>query len=574
MTTRGVELDRPSEVAVRTPRMHTQHRPLPPTWARRVCSFGLVACLGACTGAIGGHGVTGGAGNGDPSGGGGSGNNSGGGGNGPSGCTPVAVPDAPLRRLTRAEYQYSVQDLFSGLPLPPIALSADPTKDGFTNNADMQSPSSLLVTEYNESAVAIANMVAPRLVSKLGCASANQACFRSFVSDFGRLAFRRPLTTPEVDVFAGLYTADAGQDMTLAVEFAVQAMLQTPQFLYRPELDESGDGQLSPYELATRISYLVWSSIPDAKMLDAARDGRLADAAGVRSEIDRLLADPRARRGTLRFFGEWLDFHALDRATKSPADGFDDAMRGSMRESAERFLWDRVFSAGDSLRQMFTATGAYVDARLAPVLGVAPPPSDWTWVELGGTERAGLLTHPALLAGRGYAEYPSPVLRGVFIRSQLLCSPPMPPPAGVDLTPPAAGGGRTNRAAYERATVGQGGTCAACHLQINPYGYAFESFDTMGRFRAVDNGEPVDTSGTVGRFTFRDGIELSAAFASDPGVRACVATKWLAYAGGGSNLVQDTCLRDELALMLEGGSIRDLVVTLASHPKFLLGAKP
>jgi hypothetical protein len=223
---------------------------------------------------------------------------------------------------------------------------------------------------------------------------------------------------------------------------------------------------------------------------------------------------------------------------------------------------------------MFTATGAYVDARLAPVLGVAPPPADWTWVELGGTERAGLLTHPALLAGRGYAEYPSPVLRGVFIRSQLLCTPPMPPPAGVDLTPPAAGSGRTNRAAYERATVGQGGTCAACHVQINPYGYAFESFDTMGRFRAVDNGEPVDTSGAVGRFTFRDGIELSAAFAADPGVRACVATKWLAYAGGGSNLVQDTCLRDELALMLEGGSIRDLVLTLASHPKFLLGAKP
>ena len=380
----------------------------------------------------------------------------------------------------------------------------------------MQSPSSLLVTEYNESAVAIANMVAPRLVSKLGCATANQACFRSFVTDFGRLAFRRPLTTPEVDVFAGLYTADAGQDMTLAVEFAVQAMLQTPQFLYRPELDESGDGQLSPYELATRISYLVWSSIPDAKMLDAARDGRLADAAGVRSEIDRLLADPEgaARDAAL--------LRGVARLPRSRPGHQEPGRRVRRRHARLDARERRALPVGPRL---LGAGVAPADVhrnrrvRRRPArsrAGRRAAPADWTWVELGGTERAGLLTHPALLAGRGYAEYPSPVLRGVFIRSQILCNPPTPPPAGVDLTPPAAGGGRTNRAAYERATVGQGGTCAACHVQINPYGYAFESFDTMGRFRAVDNGEAVDTSGAVGRFTFRDGIELSAALRGRP----------------------------------------------------------
>jgi hypothetical protein len=483
---------------------------------------------------------------------------------------PSCMPDElPLRRLSRAEYMHSVRDLFSGITLPTLGSINDPRVAGFTNNAAQLAPSALLITQYNENAVAISRAARDALLDDLDCTGDEGNCFRSFVEELGGRIFRRPLSAEELDTFAGIY-ATVDSDLGLAIEIGVQAMLQSPQFLYRPELGSSS-GTLSDYEVATRLSYLMWSTTPDDALLAAAAAGELTQPSTLGDQVERMLDDPRAREGILHFFGEWLEFDALGRFGKRAEDGYDAAMQASMRESSERFLWERVFDSDRSLEQLFTSAEVPVDERVAPLFGYDQPVEGWQWIELDPSERAGFLTQPTFLASHGYENYPSPVLRGVFMRDRILCDPPLPPPGGVDTTPPEYDPSmpQTNRMRYEQATTLQGGPCTTCHTQINPYGYAFESFDTMGRYQTEDRGLPIDTSGNVAEFEFDDATELSAALVDNDRVHSCVAERWLVYASGGGPLADDPCLRSELVDVLEtSGSLRELVVALALHPKF------
>ena len=250
---------------------------------------------------------------------------------------------APLRRLTHAEYANTLSDLFGDIAVPEIQVAPDARRGGFTNNYEVLAPSSLLVTQYHENAQVVAAATAPSVIAQFGC-GADEACFRQLVSDFGRRAYRRTLTAAEIDAYVEFFaTAPGAGDFTLAVEMAIATMLQSPDFIYRPEFGGS-DGKLAPFEIASRLSYFLWSSMPDDALLARAEAGELSGA-GLASEVERMLTDPKARDGLLFATGEWLELDRLESTLKSDEYAFTPAVRTALRESLERFsLGPRVLA--------------------------------------------------------------------------------------------------------------------------------------------------------------------------------------------------------------------------------------
>lgn len=482
----------------------------------------------------------------------------------PEGCEAAAQP---IRRLSHAEYENTLRDLFGADALPAIDLAPDPRVGGFSNNAAALSPSDLLTRQYYETARTLArNLDVSGLAS---CADDDSACHEQLVRDFGLRAFRRPLDDEEVDRLATLF--DAGGSFEVGARLVVQAMLQSPDFLYRPELGDE-DGRLTGYETASRLSYFLWATMPDDELLRAAAEGELSTERGVEAQVLRMLGDDKVRDGMLLFHREWLDLERIGNVLKLPEEGFDAAYADSMQQSAERFVWETLFAEGGSLSDLLTSSEVPVDDTMAALLGVASPGDDWATVQLDPSERAGILTHPAVLASHAYAGYPSPVLRGVFVLDRVWCAPPSPPPEGVDTTLPEPEDGaepQTNRERYDAATL-KGNDCAGCHSVINPVGYAFEHYDTMGRYRAQDSGQSVDASGAIYEYEYADAIELSAQVATSERFTDCVVDKWIQYATGGVQAPGGGCVGDDLRQTLVDSELSavELVAALAMHPMY------
>lgn len=483
----------------------------------------------------------------------------------PEGCEATAQP---IRRLSHTEYANTLRDLFGADALPPINLAADPRVGGFSNNAAALSPSDLLTRQYYEVARALARDL--DVLSLAPCSAAEPGCDEQFVRQIGRRTFRRPLTEQEVTRFSSLF--DAAGSFEVGARLAVQAMLQSPDFLYRPELGNE-DGRLTGYETASRLSYFLWATTPDDALLQAAADGELDDQAGVEAQVQRMLSDDRVQDGMRLFHREWLDLERVGGVLKLPEENFDAAYAVSMQQSAERFVWETLFTGEGSLRDLLTASEVPVDTTMAALLGVPAPAEGWQTASLDPTQRAGILTHPAVLASHAYAEYPSPVLRGVFVLDRILCAPPSPPPPGVDTTlpdPEPGGPIQTNRQWYEAATTAKGAQCSGCHTTINAVGYAFEHYDSMGRYRDQDNGATVDASGQALGYDFADAIELSQQVAASDRFAECVVDNWIQYATGGTEAPGGGCVADDLlqTLAQTDMSAVELVATLATHPIF------
>lgn len=491
------------------------------------------------------------------------------------GGEPPPVKDVPLRRLTAFEYQNTVEDLFVGIALPPLSLVVDDLREGFDNNGDALLPSKLHVDQYNTLAELIADVAAQNLGGLIDCTpESDPECSRRFVDEFGARAFRRPLTPAESAAFHAFFDGPPG-DASFAdgVEATIQLLLQSPQFLYRLELHEPGGvagelAPLDPYQLATRLSYFLWSSMPDAALLSAASSGQLVAPAQIEAEVRRMLDDPKAERAFLHFFRQWGDLDHLDHVTKLDADGLDEAMRGSMRAEFERFVLDLLFHGQGRFGDLLQSNRSFVDDRLAALYGVTPPgPGLWAEVELDATQRAGLFTQPAFLAGHGHPLNPSPVKRGNFVLRNLLCvDVGSPPPIAEAMGSPKPQPGMTNRQVYEELTKGE--QCMGCHQLINPVGFAFEHYDTMGRFRELDQGLPVDASGAFGELGYDDALDFMAGLAEDEAVQRCFTRKWLVYGLGGPHLLPEMLADTADAFADAEFDLRELQVAIATHPRF------
>jgi hypothetical protein len=506
-------------------------------------------------------------------------------GTGPVTCQGLDVSRTPLRRLTRFEYANTVSDLLHVDPAPAADLPADEVTNGFDNNAGVLTVSALHAEKYVFVSEALAKTAVANLSALTTCDTQSlgeDECALDFARSFGRRAFRRPTTASDETALLAAYAAGrTGGSYAEGIEVMIRAALQSPDFLYRLELAPATDPNaalvpLDAFELATRLSYLVWASGPDDALLDAAAQGGLATKEAVAAKAREMLADPRSRVSIGSFFNQWTGVTRLPITTKDTArfPAFTDELRDAMARELPAFL-DYVLTDGDhSLGTLLTAPVAFVSGPLASVYGVtAPGGSATTPVRVAlpeNQDRAGILTQAGFLSVQGHPDQTSPVLRGKFVRSMLLCDPPPPPPPDVNISIPEVDSGATARERFA-GHRSSGTSCEGCHTLMDPIGLAFEHFDAMGQYRELDNGQAIDVSGEVMEATdpalagpFTGVSELAAKLAESEQVRTCVATQWFRFASGRLEGPADTCSVEGLARAFsaaEGDLVELLVAT-------------
>ncbi|MBX3247374.1 MAG: DUF1592 domain-containing protein [Myxococcales bacterium] len=487
-----------------------------------------------------------------------------------------------MRRLTAVEWSNTLRDLLGRLPPELPSLPPDGTSPGsFENEALALGPSDVHVSRWEQAAFAAGELVATDPTTRAAlvpCGEAEAGCARRFVESFGRRALRRPLTSEEVGRYTTFFEAQRAEiDFDAAIQLTVSAFLQSPQFLYRLELGaDAGRGghvPLTPHEVASRLSYLLWESMPDDALLAAADARELQTPAQLAAQTRRMLADPRARAATRDYFRQWLHLDRVASEAKLPevVPEWSPAVAAAAREESLRFA-EHVFYEG-SLSDLFTSRTGFVPPELASIYGVAPSSEA---IELP-PERAGILTRVGFLAGEAREANGSPPLRGVFVLSRLLCANIGAPPADADTSPPRVDetmGPQTNRMLFEERT--SPAACQSCHERIDGIGFGFENYDTAGRFRTTDNGLPVDAVGYaigIGNDGIYDGaVELQQLFAESPVVHDCAVQKYFVYAHGRPTEREDACHLQGLqrAFRDSGGDLDELLVHMVTRPEFLL----
>ena len=452
-----------------------------------------------------------------------------------------------LSRLTRTQLDHTLRDLLGVTGNPSASLTPDQTVGPFASNA-LAIPTDLIVQQHQELAAKVALGAQSRQADIAGCDLASGAdCVRTFVTSFGQKAYRRPLLAEEVDAYVTLFgvATNPGDGFRLVLE----AMLQSPFFLYHADVGTTGAPSETPvaltsYELAARLSYFLWDSMPDQTLFDLAASGGLDDDSVLSAQVSRMLADAKAKDAVPLFHLQWLDISATQLGSLASTKA---ALVDDMLAETTDFVNAVVLSGDGLMSTLFTAPYSYPRGDLFGLYGVDQPSGfkTGTQVMLDATKRGGLLTQPGFLVKhyRGDAEG-SVVHRGIAIRENLLCTPIDPPPANVNATalPPADG-----TTARDRFKAHETGTCAGCHAQMDPIGLAFENFDGLGRYRTMDGGVTIDATGELldagddlaGKFN--GVVELGKKLAGSRTVADCLANQWFRFALGRIESADDAC---------------------------------
>ena len=466
---------------------------------------------------------------------------------------PGVAPPAPsaadglasLPRLTRSQYAHAIRDLFGAAIVVPAALEPDVLLDGsLALGAAESSLSRRGVEQYERAAYAIASQAmepgAARdlFVPCTPTAAIDFACAETALAPFARAAWRRPLEPIELRelLFLAAYAGRVLDDFYDGLEYGIAFVLQAPDFLYRPALgDRDGSGALDGYELAARLSFFLWDTIPDAALLASATSGTLTTDDGLAAEVDRMLADPRAEDGLRAFVTDWLALGQLSDLSKDPmvflAAGPE--LGPAMREETLRFVVHHVRDLAAPFPELLRSRETFVDRRLAALYEVpAPTMEGFGAVTLPADgERQGLLGQASILSIWAHPTSSSPTLRGRFVREVLLCQEVPPPPVAVDTAiPEPSPEARTLR---ERLTAHrESPVCASCHSLLDPIGLGLEHFDGLGHFRRMDSGAVIDPTGELDGVAFDDSAGLGDALAEHPGLAGCFTRRVLRYATG------------------------------------------
>jgi hypothetical protein len=502
--------------------------------------------------------------------------------------------------MTAREYRNTVRDLLGNgtfEDLPSTADEQDLTSGfAFHTTGFATQPTAL---RYQAAAEFVAKEALPNINSWLPCAatagsspSAETACLQTFLGPggFASRLYRRPLsstpTTGEVDRLTALYQAvraagPASMDISGAVGVVIQAMLQTPEFLYHWEIDPgpaTREGtllKLGNYEIANRLSYLLWGSMPDATLFASAAAGELGDLGGVEAQVRRMLKDPKAADTFADFFTDWLDLDVPPTEPKDPAvyPQYNEALAEAAREEVGSFVNAILVDGSGRFDDILTGTSSFANRDLATLYGIpGVAGSAFAPVSLDPAQRSGLLTTAAFLSSTGDPGGSNPPRRGNALYQRLLCQQlpeAIPPMSAVD--PPTPGGGTTRQRFDQYGTM----ACAtACHAQIDPLGFAFENYDGIGAYRTTDNGAPVDASITVtldGRAqVVADARGLLAVMATSDQVQTCFARQWLRYGLGRMDNAHDASSLDAAAGAFKNSmrDIRELIVAIATSRTF------
>lgn len=500
-------------------------------------------------------------------------------------CTETpTVGLAPLRRLSHVEYQYALVDLIGDAALARQATQdfvPDPVSLGFSNSARFLDVKPVMLQSYQAAAELVASEAVKNLAALVPCnPSGGEACARTFIEDFVGRAYRRALTTEEVDRYLTVFRTGAmGATFATGIEWVVGTALQAPNFLYRPEVegDLTQTQALAPYELASRLSFLLWQSIPDQALLDAARTGQLTTRQDVEREARRMLADPKAER-IFTFFEQWLDVDELPGLRRDPTafPGLPANLPDLLREEARQVVAHSVLEGG-SLEDLLTGEYSYVNGPLAQHYGVPGVTGDaFQRITWSSGKRGGFFMSSGALVSHDKQTRTSIVNRGLRVRTLLLCQNIPAPPNNVPLNlgPIDGTASQGDRLAQHRTDA----ACAGCHNLLDPLGEPFEHIDAVGRERTVDEGgRAVKTAGTItatqavdGPVT--DGLDLVKKLAGSDEVRACVVTQAFRFGAGREESEADlcSCQRTLQAFKDANWNVKELFVAMTQTDDFLM----
>lgn len=502
------------------------------------------------------------------------------------------VPFRVLTRLNRAEYDNTVRDLLGDESRAALALlPADAGEGAFDNNAAALSISPALVETY----VALADELATRAVAQASPGRAlifvcdpntdtDATCIDDVIATLAARAFRRPVTSEETASLRAIY--DEARSLNLSIDDSVtavvKAVLLSPHFLFRPEInsapDATGQRLATPYELASRLSYYLWSSMPDEALLTAAASNQLSTPAEVQQQVTRMLASPKAEALYARFPGLWLQTLEIDRDRPPAPDIFpawNEDLARDMEEETAAFM--RTFMTEDvDFLGFLDAKFTFLNQRLAAFYGIEGIFGDaLSRASLSGDQRGGILTHGSVLRVTSFSERTSPVARGAWVLGRILNSPPPPPPA--ELTIPALeeadGSPATPSTTREKLELHrQDPTCAGCHAIMDPLGFGLDHYDGIGAWRTAENGVAINAQGTLLDGTNIDGaMQLAAALKLDPRTSRSITSFLLSYSLGRVISLDDRCRIDALDSNFVGGGhrLQTLLTQVAQSDAFL-----
>jgi len=536
-----------------------------------------------------------------------------------------------IRRLTRQEYENTARDLL-GVDVASLVTGFPPEEEvnGFDNQSKSLQVSALHVEQYLHASEQLAELVVQRFSSLSSCVPMDptapaeaEPCITHFIESFGQRAWRRPLSPDEIARLLSLYHAgvsggledlnhpdahllgpiDPIQD---GITLIAMTLFQSPHFLYRVEIGtknvveryagsesekrgrEAGEVRtLSTFELASRLSYLLWRSMPDEELFAAAESGLLNDPAELLTQTERMLLDPRAAEGLWSFFEQWLAIDEIAESDKDPGvfPTFNRQLNLLMETEARLFIEDVVFEQRD-MRRLFNSAYSFQNATLAahytaggegaqlPASQIGESP-EWAFnsdspisdseradaianlpmgesferVELNPARRSGILTRGAVLSLTTKPNMGDPVHRGIYVRERFLCTPLPPPPPDIVVIAPDPDPNLTTREQFSIHSSEP--ACAGCHRLVDPIGFGLERYDPIGRFRALENGKEIDDSGEIVSTldldgTFTGSAELADKLADSEQVQRCVVLNVMRYAHGRSETSAELCDVDHL----------------------------
>ncbi len=533
-------------------------------------------------------------------------------------CNGVSPGRAPIRRLTTYEYNNTLRDLLGDTTSPGSALppQVDSGQSLFGNDADDQAPSSLLVEKYQtvaESVAARATADATAMAKLNTCAmnvtAANQeACARTIATSLAARAYRRTVSSSEIDELVTLYKTVRALSSTVTFNSGVAAMievlLQAPEFLYRveqgaPVAGNSAIKRVAGREMATRLSYLFWQTMPDDNLFQAADAGMLDTNDGVAAQAKKMVDDPRTKQMVAFFFDNLLPIPDLAGLTRSSTlfPNWSSSIGVAMRSEVQRVLQYEIFEnttqssppyMPGSWPAILTAPYTFVNKALYDYYGAssfapgtpAVTSTDLTKVTLNPNQRVGLLTLGGIMAGLTTTDLTNPVLRGSFIINKMMCRN-LSVPTGLNPVAPDPYSAKTARERYSAHSAKP--ECSVCHKMIDPLGLPFENYDAIGLYRSSEHwvdpntqmayDTTIDAHGAVPGVDgmANDGVGLVKLLATSPEVESCFASHWMRFAYGRSLQSDDACNQQSVNQSFAGGAynIKQLLLAVTQSDGFL-----
>ncbi|MCY0989654.1 DUF1588 domain-containing protein [Nannocystis sp. ILAH1] len=500
-------------------------------------------------------------------------------------CEQSRLGARVLRRLTQVELEHTLRDIFPEIEATwsGVQLGIDPaSKHGFTNDAATLLVGDQTAAEWLATAEEVGDAVtAPAVLPViLPCAaqSPDSACAADFIGTYGQRLFRRPLTAEERARYEAHFASIAAEvEFPVALKWTLVGLIQSPHAVYRSELGEPGDGghALTQHEIATALAYTYGGSTPSPELLAKAEQGALATPEARMAEASALLSTPRGKDVLHLFFRQWAKYPQVESKVKLDVVGFDD-IRMRMIDETKRFVDEVVFAQDGDVRALLTAPFTVLDATLSQFYGFGQVAGDSAVVERPADWGVGLLAQGSVLAGQAHADSSSPTKRGLLVYDRLLCGPHIPPPMNIPAIDPPMPGAQTTRERYEVAHAGDP-ACQSCHQYFDPIGFGFEHFDGAGRFRADENGLPIDATGQavdsklVPLITFDGLTDMSSKLAELGQTTDCVSGLLANFAYG----VEENCLAEEARTALQDGELglREFYVELAASEHFVRRAE-